>query len=132
MCTLPCMQISFLEYFYWCMQFYFRNIETALIYEGYLFYSREKEIQLWDHFIKALRNGILTIRADDDDTDDDEPPILPCIVSNFLAHMTWIVCEPLHSLYGPVSNFLLAKPSFDVNTIPNFLALFYSTDLKTR
>ncbi|KAK7601079.1 hypothetical protein V9T40_008520 [Parthenolecanium corni] len=92
--------------------------------------SREREIQIWDHFIRALKNGILALNSEDDDY--NTPPILPCIVTNFLAHMSLIISEPLHSLYVPLTNFLLAKPSFDVNTIPNFLALFYSTDLKNR
>lgn len=94
------------------------------------FSSREREIQIWDHFIRALKNGILALNSEDDDY--NTPPILPCIVTNFLAHMSLIISEPLHSLYVPLTNFLLAKPSFDVNTIPNFLALFYSTDLKNR
>lgn len=95
-----------------------------------LFCSREKEIQVWDHFINALKNGVLAMPSKDDD--NSTPPTLPCIVANFLAHMSLIISEPLHSLYVPLTNFLLAKPSFDINTIPNFLALFYSTDLKNR
>lgn len=94
-------------------------------------FSREKEIQLWDHFVNALQNGVVTMGCNAEEN-DNVPPRLPCIVTNFLAQMSLIISEPLHPLFVSLSNFLLAKPSFDINTVPNFLALFYSTDAKYR
>lgn len=91
--------------------------------------SREKEIQIWYHFTNALKSGV---RSSEDQADDEGPPRLPCLVTTFLAHMSLIISEPLHSLFVPLSNFLLAKPSFDISTVPNFLMLYYSTDLKHR
>ncbi len=77
--------------------------------------------------MNALKNGVLSVECE-----DDLPPQLPFIVTTFLARMCLIISEPLHTLYAPLTNFLLSKQVFDMNVVPNFLILCYSTDMKCR
>ncbi|XP_065204826.1 uncharacterized protein LOC135834787 [Planococcus citri] len=95
-------------------------------FKAHLF-GREKEIQLWDRFVSSLQTGVCS-----NPPEDNTPPRLPCIVTVFLAQMSLVIGEPLHPLYISLTKFLLAKPCFDIATVPNFLALFYSIDEKRR
>lgn len=104
-------------------------IKCIWLWTNFFLGSREKEIQLWEHFVNALQKGISANLSDDQ---DDTAPRLSCIVTTFLAQMSLVIGEPLHPLYVLLTNFLLAKPIFDINTVPNFLMLFYSTDERNK
>lgn len=53
-------------------------------------------------------------------------------VSVFLARASLIMTQPVHPLYSPIQSFLIAKPILDLNTIPEFLKLFHSSEVNHR
>ncbi|KAL2733339.1 nucleolar pre-ribosomal-associated protein 1 isoform X2 [Vespula maculifrons] len=85
--------------------------------------SSFKEKVLWMRLIDSLRNGILSTEINLQDMR------IISLVSTFLARTSIIATQPLHPLYLPLHNFLMAKPALDLNTIPELLQLFHSSDV---
>lgn len=88
----------------------------------FLFYS-SKEKMLWMHFIDIFRNGMCSSKPELEDIR------LSCLVSTFMARTSLVATQPLHPLYLPLQKFLMAKPSLDLTTIPEFLQLFHSSEI---
>ncbi|KAK2577471.1 hypothetical protein KPH14_003572 [Odynerus spinipes] len=88
--------------------------------------SSSKEKLLWMRLIDSLRNGILSTES------NLEATRLSCLVSTFLARTSLIATQPLHPLYLPLHNFLMVKPALDLNTIPELLQLFHSSDIQHK
>lgn len=76
--------------------------------------------------IDALRYGIISQQSELNDVR------LNCIVSIFLARTSLIATQPLHPLYSALQNFLVAKPALDINTIPELLQLYHSSDVQYK
>jgi hypothetical protein len=78
------------------------------------------------NFINILRNGIYS----------SELPMenirLNGFVATFLARTTFIMTQPLNPLYSTLQTFLMAKPILDLNTIPELLQLYYSSEIEYR
>nr|XP_031843473.1 nucleolar pre-ribosomal-associated protein 1 [Nomia melanderi] len=95
-------------------------------YYTHLEASSSKSKLLWMRLIDALRYGITT----------PEPELgnvrVNCLVSTFLAKTSLIATQPLHPLYSRLQIFLMAKPALDVNTIPELLQLFHSSDVEYK
>ncbi|XP_046813044.1 nucleolar pre-ribosomal-associated protein 1 [Vespa crabro] len=85
--------------------------------------SSFKEKVLWMRLIDSLRNGILSTEINLQDMH------IICLVSTFLARTSITATQPLNPLYLPLHNFLMAKPALDLNTIPELLQLFHSSDV---
>ncbi|XP_053970281.1 nucleolar pre-ribosomal-associated protein 1 [Hylaeus volcanicus] len=95
-------------------------------YYSHLEASRSKARLLWMRLIDALRYGVISLHSQLNDVR------LNCIVSIFLARASLIATQPLHPLYLPLQIFLMAKPALDINTIPELLQLFHSSDVKHK
>ncbi|KAI4474508.1 hypothetical protein M0804_014813 [Polistes exclamans] len=54
------------------------------------------------------------------------------LISIFLARTSIIATQPLHPLYLPLHNFLMVKPALDLNTAPELLQLFHSSDVNHK
>ncbi|XP_066598571.1 nucleolar pre-ribosomal-associated protein 1 isoform X2 [Prorops nasuta] len=85
--------------------------------------SSSKEKLLWIRIVDALRNGISELKCNLEDTR------LNSFLSTFLARLAIVTTQPLHHLYSPLQTFLMAKPALDLNTIPELLQLFHSSDI---
>ncbi|XP_043249486.1 nucleolar pre-ribosomal-associated protein 1 [Colletes gigas] len=92
-------------------------------YYTHLEASSSKGKLLWMRLIDAVRYGVISLQSKLDDVR------LNSIVSTFLARTSLIATQPLHPLYLPLQVFLMAKPALDVNTIPELLILFHSSDV---
>ena len=100
---------------------------------GYLLLSRlyhqleraklTSEKQVWTHFINLIKNGIISSSL------SQNPPRLPSIVTVFLIQTSVILRNPLDPLYKSITSFVLAKPMLDCSNVPEFLRLFYNTEL---
>lgn len=88
----------------------------------YLEGTNSKEKFLWIRFIDSIRNGI----ASQDNSLENVR--LSCIVSTFLAKSSLILTRPIDPLYLPLNKFFMAKPALELNTIPEFLTLFHSSE----
>ncbi|KAG8285620.1 nucleolar pre-ribosomal-associated protein 1 [Homalodisca vitripennis] len=77
---------------------------------------------LWLHFLDALRLGL--------NAADGEVPRLKSVVAVFLARTAQVLTNPSHPLYLPLSQFVLAKPRFHLDTVPELLPLFNSADVQ--
>lgn len=73
----------------------------------------------WLHFIDCIRYGIEDL--------SEKPP--SNITTLFLARATLEISEPLGAMYSPLTNFVLAKPIFDLHSLPEFNVLFHSSDV---
>lgn len=87
-----------------------------------VFSNSNNQDTLWLHFLDALRRGLKA--------EDDEVPRLSSIVTVFLARTSLILTNPSHPLYLPLSQFVLAKPYFQLDTVPEMLPLFNSVDIQ--
>ncbi|XP_076235375.1 nucleolar pre-ribosomal-associated protein 1 [Calliopsis andreniformis] len=92
-------------------------------YYAHLEASSSKAKLLWMRLIDALRYGITSLQLELHNVR------LNCLVSTFLARTSLIATQPYHSLYSPLQTFLMAKPALDINTIPELLQLFHSSDV---
>ncbi|XP_014232040.1 uncharacterized protein LOC106655945 [Trichogramma pretiosum] len=85
--------------------------------------TSSKEKELWLNFIQLMRNGMI----------ESGVPIeklrLNGFVSTFLAKASLVMRSPTDKLYKPIQSFLMAKPVLDINTIPEFITLFNSSDI---
>ncbi|CAK9816187.1 Nucleolar pre-ribosomal-associated protein 1 [Anthophora quadrimaculata] len=88
--------------------------------------SRAKAKLLWMRLIDALRYGIMSQQSKLTNVR------LNCLVSTFLARTSLIATHPLHPLYSALQAFLMAKPAMDINTIPELLQLFHSSDVEYK
>lgn len=88
-----------------------------------------KERHLWLHLLDVIRCGAADIVTSDKNSTEVVTPKLSCIVSTFLARTSLLISQPLHPMYQPLHNFILAKPYLYLLTIPEFLPLFHSSDL---
>lgn len=79
-----------------------------------------KQKLTWLHFIDCMRYG----------TENLSEKFISNIFTLFLARATLEISEPLGNMYTPLTNFVLAKPAFDFNTVPEFLVLFHSSDVQ--
>lgn len=81
---------------------------------------------MWINFIDTLRNGIA----------QTESPLtnirLNGFVSTFLSRSSLVISQPLNPLYSPLQAFLMAKPALDLNTIPEFLQLYHSSEIEHK
>ncbi|OXU29987.1 hypothetical protein TSAR_001104 [Trichomalopsis sarcophagae] len=88
--------------------------------------TSSKEKLLWINFIDTLRNGIK----------QTESPLrnirLNGFVSTFLSQSSLVISQPLNPLYSPLQAFLMAKPALDLNTIPEFLQLYHSSEIEHK
>ena len=84
------------------------------------------EKQIWLHLIEVVKNGI----SQQIDDADGIPKRVPSIVIAFLAKSTTILSSPLDPMYKPISSFFLAKPALDMFSVPNFLRLFHSQNIR--
>ncbi|XP_049802238.1 nucleolar pre-ribosomal-associated protein 1 [Schistocerca nitens] len=89
-----------------------------------------KERHLWLHLLDVIRCGAADIMKYGKNDTEFVTPKLSCIVSTFLARASLLISQPLHPLYQPLHNFILAKPSLYLLSIPEFLPLFHSSDLQ--
>ena len=55
------------------------------------------------------------------------PPLLPYTHALFLARSALILSRPANDLYVALNGFLVRRPSLDLNDLPLFLPLFYSS-----
>ncbi|XP_015514342.2 nucleolar pre-ribosomal-associated protein 1 [Neodiprion lecontei] len=85
--------------------------------------TNSKEKLLWMHFIDIFRKGISSA----------EPELknvqISCLVTTFMARTSLVATQPLNPLYSSLQKFLVAKPSLDLATIPEFLQLFHSSEI---
>ncbi|XP_015175563.1 PREDICTED: nucleolar pre-ribosomal-associated protein 1 isoform X2 [Polistes dominula] len=88
--------------------------------------SSFKEKVLWMRLVDSLRNGILTTKNNLQDMH------IISLVSTFLARTSIVATQPLHPLYLPLHNFLMVKPALDLNTVPELLQLFHSSDVNHK
>ncbi|KOC67633.1 Nucleolar pre-ribosomal-associated protein 1 [Habropoda laboriosa] len=95
-------------------------------YYSHLEASRWKAKLLWMRLIDALRYGIISQES------KFNSARLNCLVSTFLARTSLIATYPLHPLYSALQTFLMAKPAMDINTIPELLQLFHSSDVEYK
>uniref|UniRef100_A0A1B6LNS0 Nucleolar pre-ribosomal-associated protein 1 C-terminal domain-containing protein n=1 Tax=Graphocephala atropunctata TaxID=36148 RepID=A0A1B6LNS0_9HEMI len=77
---------------------------------------------LWLHFLDALRLGL--------NAAEGEVPRINSVVAVFLARTALVLTNPSHPLYLPLSQFVLAKPRFHLETVPELLPLFNSADVQ--
>jgi hypothetical protein len=68
------------------------------------------------HMINLLRNSL-----------EKENQRLPSIISVFLAETVMVIIEPGTTLYKPLVQFLLLKPTLDLTNVPEFYKLFNSS-----
>lgn len=76
--------------------------------------------------IDALRYGIISLQS------ELNTIRLNCFISTFLARTSLIITQPLHPLYSTLQIFFVAKPALDINTIPELLQLFHSSDIQYK
>jgi hypothetical protein len=57
---------------------------------------------------------------------------LPSIISVFLAETCMVIIEPGTTLYKPIVQFLLLKPTLDLTNVPEFYKLFNSSSLQYK
>jgi len=77
-------------------------------------------------FLDAIRNGICSLRNKSDN------PQVSSIVTTFLARTSLILSETDHTMYISLQNFIIAKSTLDMNTVPEFFTFFHSSDVKYR
>lgn len=77
---------------------------------------------LWLHFLNSLKKGLMT--------EGDVVPRLSSVVTVFLARTSLVLTQPSHPLYMPLSQYILAKPYFQLDTVPELLPLFNSVDIQ--
>ena len=94
-----------------------------MAYHIYLNFS-SKEKLLWIHFIDTLRNGIANTESPLENVQ------LNGFVATFLARTCLVMIQPLNPLYAPLQTFLMAKPALDLNTIPELLQLYHSSEIE--
>nr|XP_012144425.1 PREDICTED: nucleolar pre-ribosomal-associated protein 1 [Megachile rotundata] len=88
--------------------------------------ASSSKAKLWMRLVDALRYGIASLQSELNNVR------LNCLVSIFLARTSLVATKPLHSLYPALQTFLLAKPALNINTIPELLQLFHSSDVKHK
>ncbi|XP_066992628.2 nucleolar pre-ribosomal-associated protein 1 isoform X3 [Anabrus simplex] len=93
-----------------------------------------KEERLLLQFISAIRSGVSQLMEEEDgaDASDSVVPQLPSIAATFLARASLIMSQPLHSLYLPLHDFILAKPALDLRTVPELLPLLRNDHVDFR
>ena len=84
------------------------------------------EKQIWLHLIEVVKNGL----AQQIDESDGIPKRVPSIATTFLAKTTTILSSPLDPMYTSISSFILAKPALDMFSVPDFLRLFHSQNIR--
>jgi hypothetical protein len=75
--------------------------------------------------LEMLRNAIVP-------TDEDTHPIIPSLVTMFFAHAVSILIKPESFLYPLVNKFTLQRPLIDLEDVPMFYELFYSSHEQNR
>ncbi|KAF7997187.1 hypothetical protein HCN44_005464 [Aphidius gifuensis] len=88
--------------------------------------TNSKEKYLWIRFIDSIRNGIVSF------DNSLENIRLSCLVSTFLAKSALVLTQPSNPLYAPLNKFFMAKPALELNTIPEFLTLFHSSEIQHK
>ena len=73
------------------------------------------------YLINLLRNSL-----------EKENQRLPSIISVFLAESVMVIVEPGTTLYKPIVQFLLLKPTLDLTNVPEFYKLFNSSSLQFK
>ena len=73
------------------------------------------------YLINLLRNSV-----------EKENQRIPSIVSVFLAETVMVIIEPGTTLYKPIVQFLLLKPTLDLTNVPEFYKLFNSSSLQYK
>ncbi|KAJ9585856.1 hypothetical protein L9F63_020498 [Diploptera punctata] len=86
----------------------------------------EKGRMLGLQFLDAIRNGISSLK------NKSENPQLPSIITSFLARTSLILTETNHTMYISLQNFIIAKSSLDMNTVPEFFTFFHSSEVEYR
>lgn len=106
----------------YCMFALFEN-SYGFLYFNCDFSNTNNQDSLWLHFLDALRRGLTGVSG------KDEVPRLSSVVTVFLARTALVLTNPAHPLFIPLSQYVLAKPSFQLSTVPEFLPLFNSVDV---
>jgi hypothetical protein len=75
--------------------------------------------------LEMLRNAIVP-------TDQDSHPIIPSLITMFFAHAISILIKPESFLYPLVNKFTLQRPIIDLEDVPMFYELFYSSHEQNR
>lgn len=91
-----------------------------------LCYRNVKERLLGMQFLDALRNGVASLK------NKTLNPQLPCIIATFLARTSLILAQTHHAMYIPLQNFIIAKLSLNLNTVPEFFTFFHSSEVEFR
>ncbi|KAF7639992.1 NopRA1 domain-containing protein [Meloidogyne graminicola] len=78
--------------------------------------ERFHQKMLFTFFIDFFKNSISTINQ----------RVSP-FVSQFFARYSKIALTPINSLYSPLTSFFIQKPSMDLESIPEFYKLFFSS-----
>ncbi|XP_017877569.1 nucleolar pre-ribosomal-associated protein 1 [Ceratina calcarata] len=99
---------------------------TIARYYTHLEASRSKAKLLWMRLIDVMRYGIVSLQTELNSVR------VNCLISTFLARTSLIATQPLHPLYSVLQTFLMAKPALDLNTIPELLQLFHSSDVQHK
>ena len=92
----------------------------------FLCFRNEKGRMLGLQFLDAIRNGVSALK------NKSENPQLPCIITTFLARTSLILAETHHTMYISLQNFIIAKSSLDMNTVPEFFTFFHSSEVEFR
>lgn len=82
--------------------------------------SRNMKLKsVWLHFINCLRYAVEHINA--------EP--VPSVMTFFLGKTSLELSGEPGEMFSSLQRFLLAKPVFNFNYVPEFLPLFHSSDV---
>jgi hypothetical protein len=85
--------------------------------------SRERNQVLL--LLNMLKNAIVSSK-------DDSHPIVPSLITMFVAHSISILIKPESYLYPLVNKFTLQRPVIDLEDVPMFYELFYSANEENR
>lgn len=77
------------------------------------------------HLLDYLRNSILVTSL------ENIKPI-PSIIASFIAQSLMILLKPESDMYPVINTFLLQRPLLDLDDIPLFYSLFYSSGTNSR
>jgi len=93
---------------------------------SYYCYRNVKGRLLGLQFLDAIRYGVASLK------NKSLNPQLPCIITTFLARTSLILSQTHHAMYLPLQNFIIAKSSLNLNTIPEFFTFFHSSEVDFR
>ncbi|XP_058796890.1 nucleolar pre-ribosomal-associated protein 1 [Phymastichus coffea] len=106
-----------------CQKIRLKAFDTISKFTFHLEATRSKEKSLWTNLLEAMHNGIKKLEISIENVQ------LNGFVATFLARTCLIITQPLNPLYSPLHSFLMAKPAMNLNTIPELLQLYHSSEI---